>query len=125
MSVDEMSASSKYPFYVELEHYDDLILGQHIYMELETEEDSSGICISSGFLCYEGDGSVYVWAEKGKKLEKRHVTLGEYNFTQDTVEVVDGLTMNDYIAFPDAQLCREGAPTTRDQVVQETEGEVA
>lgn len=126
MSVDEMSSSSKYPFYVELDNYDDLILGQHIYMELETEEEeSSGIRISSTFFCYEEDGSVYVWAETRKKLEKRTVTLGEYNPMQDTYAVVDGLTEADYIAFPDSLLCREGAPTTRDQVVREMEGEVA
>ena len=126
MSSDEMSSSSKYPFYVELESYDGLILGQHIYMELQTdEEQTAGIRISGAFFCYEEDGSVYVWAEKRGKLEKRPVTLGEYNPMQDTWEVTEGLTEEDYIAFPDPQLCQEGVPTTRDQVVQETEGEVA
>ncbi len=126
MSSDEMSSSSKYPFYVELESYDGLILGQHIYMELQSEEEqTAGIRISGAFFCYEEDGSVYVWAEKRGKLEKRPVTLGEYNPMQDTWEVTEGLTEEDYIAFPDPQLCQEGVPTTRDQVVQETEGEVA
>ena len=126
MSSDEMSSSSKYPFYVELESYDGLILGQHIYMELQTEEEqTAGIRISGAFFCYEEDGSAYVWAEKRGKLEKRPVTLGEYNPMQDTWEVTEGLTEEDYIAFPDPQLCQEGVPTTRDQVVQETEGEVA
>lgn len=126
MSSDEMSSSSKYPFYVELESYDGLILGQHIYMELQTEEgQTAGIRISGAFFCYEEDGSAYVWAEKRGKLEKRPVTLGEYNPMQDTWEVTEGLTEEDYIAFPDPQLCQEGVPTTRDQVVQETEGEVA
>lgn len=124
MSSDEMSSSSKYPFYVELDSYEGLILGQHIYMELEAEEEeTAGVRISSAFFCYEEDGSAYVWAEKRGKLEKRAVTLGEYNPMQDTYEVTAGLTEEDYIAFPDAQLCREGVPTTRDQVVQETEGE--
>ena len=44
---------------------------------------------------------------------------------KDTVAVLEGLTAEDYIAFPDPELCREGAATTRDQAVQETEGEVA
>ena len=126
MSSDEMSSSSKYPFYVELDDYRGLILGQHIYMELETEEtETAGVRISSAFFCYEEDGSVYVWAEKRGKLEKRTVTLGEYNPMQDTYEVTAGLTEEDYIAFPDAELCREGVSTTRDQVIQETEGEGA
>lgn len=126
ISSDEMSSSSKYPFYVELDSTEGLILGQHVYMELETEEEeASAISISSAFFCYEEDGSVYVWAEKRGKLEKRAVTLGEYNPMQDTYQVTEGLTEEDYIAFPDEQLCQEGAPTTHDQVVQETEGEVA
>ena len=96
------------------------------YLELAEEESGvSGIPVSMAFVCYEEDGSAYVWAEKRGKLEKRPVTLGEYNPMQDTWEVTEGLTEEDYIAFPDPQLCQEGVPTTRDQVVQETEGEVA
>ena len=125
-SSDEMTSSSKYPFYVELDGTDGLILGQHVYLELEAEEgETSGPSISSAFFCFEEDGSTYVWAEKRGKLEKRAVTLGEYDPMQDTYEVTDGLTAEDYIAFPDAQLCQEGAATTRDQTVQETEGGMA
>ena len=92
-NVDEMSASSKYPFYVELENTEGLILGQHIYMELETEEDTAAsVSISSAFFAYEEDGSTYVWAEKRGKLEKRPVTLGDYNPMQDTYQVLEGLT---------------------------------
>ena len=121
-SSDEMTASSKYPFYVELDSTDGLILGQHVYMELEQEEgETPGIGISSAFLCYDDDGTAYVWAEKGSRLEKRTVTLGEYNAMADIQKITDGLTREDYIAFPDAELCREGAPTTHDQAVQETE----
>lgn len=124
MATDEMSSSSKYPFYVELDNYEGLILGQHIYMELDAgEEETAALRLSSAFFCYEEDGTIYVWAEKRGKLEKRIVTLGEYNPMQDTFEVLDGLTEEDYIAFPDGALCAEGVPTTRDQVVQETEGE--
>ena len=122
-SVDEMSASSKYPFYVELDSTEGLILGQHIYMELQQEEDEiAGLQISSAFIAYEEDGRAYVWAEKRGRLEKRTVALGEYNPMQDTFVITEGLTEEDYIAFPDPQLCQEGAPTTRDEIVPETEG---
>ena len=117
-SVDEMTSSSKYPFYVDLESTDGLILGQHLYLEIFTEEgQTSGPSISSGFICYDDDGTTFVWAEKNGKLEKREVTLGEYNPMTDTQEVVEGLALEDYIAFPDAALCREGAPTTREEPV--------
>lgn len=122
-SVDEMSASSKYPFYVELDSTEGLILGQHIYMELQQEEaETAGLQISSAFIAYEEDGRAYVWAEKRGRLEKRTVALGEYNPMQDTFVITEGLTEEDYIAFPDPQLCQEGAPTTRDEIVPETEG---
>ena len=117
-SVDEMTSSSKYPFYVDLESTEGLILGQHLYLEIFTEEgQTSGPSISSGFICYDDDGTTFVWAEKNGKLEKREVTLGEYNPMTDTQEVVEGLSLEDYIAFPDAALCREGAPTTREEPV--------
>lgn len=117
-SVDEMTSSSKYPFYVDLESTDGLILGQHLYLEIFTEEgQTSGPSISSGFVCYDDDGTTFVWAEKNGKLEKREVTLGEYNPMTDAQEVVEGLSLEDYIAFPDAALCREGAPTTREEPV--------
>ena len=126
MAADEMSSSSKYPFYVEPDSTEGLILGQHIYMEAETEQTQTpALRISSAFFGYEEDGSVFVWAEKRGRLEKRTVTLGEYNAMQDTYEVLEGLTEEDHIAFPDEQLCREGASTTRDRVIRETEGEVA
>ena len=126
MSSDEMTSASKYPFYVELDSTEGLILGQHVYLELETEEGAvTGIPISMSFLCYDDAGNPYVWAEKGKKLEKRAVTLGQMNDMAGTVEILSGLTERDFIAFPDAELCVEGAPTTHDQVVQETPEEVA
>ena len=121
MSTDSMSASSKYPFYVELDSTDGLILGQHVYLEMLTEGDgtSSGLPLSSAFICFEDDGSAYVWAEKKGKLEKRSITLGEHDEATDTYDVLDGLTLDDYIAFPDEQLCHNGAPTTHEMTVSE------
>ena len=122
---DEMTTASKYPFYVELDSTEGLILGQHVYLMLEVEEtEPAGIAVSSAFICYEEDGSAYVWAENKGKLEKRTVTLGEYNMMNDTMEILEGLTESDYIAFPDPELCVVGAPTTHEQVEEEPEGEV-
>ena len=124
---DSMTSSSKYPFYVELDSSEGLLLGQHVYLELDAgeEEETSGVSVSSAFICYEEDGSTYVWAEKNGKLEKRTVVTGEYNFMLDTIEILEGLTEEDYIAFPDAELCVEGAPTTREEPAQNEEGGVA
>lgn len=115
MSSDEMTTASKYPFYVEIENTDGLILGQHVYMEVKQEEGQPvGIGISSAFIAYDDNGAPFVWVDKGGRLEKRSVTLGEYNAMADIQDVTDGISMEDYLAFPDAELCQEGAPTTKE-----------
>ena len=120
MSTDEMSASSKYPFYVELDDTTGLILGQHVYLQLPNQEEvQPGISISSAFIAYEDSGDTFVWADKGGKLEKRTVTLGEYNMMNDTYEILSGITEEDFIAFPDPELCVEGAPTTKVEPARE------
>ena len=117
-----MTASSKYPFYVDIDNTEGLMLGQHLYIRLEIEEGQPvGIPIASAFLCYAEDGSAFVWAEQRGKLEKRPVELGKYNSMTDVQEILSGISREDYLAFPDAS-CVEGVPTTRDQpAVVETE----
>jgi len=118
MEADEMTSSSKYPFYVELEDTEGLILGQHVYLEVDTGEEAAGLKLSSAFVCFDEDGSAYVWAEKRGKLEKRGVTVGEYDFMNDTYPILEGLTEEDFIAFPDEELCHEGAPTTHTEAAE-------
>ena len=50
MSSDEMTSASKYPFYVELDSTEGLMLGQHLYIELDTGKDTPGVGIIGGFL---------------------------------------------------------------------------
>ena len=128
MSSDEMTAASKYPFYVDLDSTEGLMLGQHLYIRLETEEGQpAGIPIGSAFLCYAEDGSAFVWAEHKGKLEKRPVTLGVYNAMTDAQEILSGISLEDYLAFPD-ETCQEGVSTTREQPavpeIQEEDGVV-
>ena len=114
VAADEMSSSSKYPFYLELDSTDGLLLGQHVYLQLENQtEETGGLSISSAFIAYDEDGSTYVWADKNGKLEKRTVELGEYDMMNDGFEILSGITEEDFIAFPDYELCQEGAPTTK------------
>ena len=123
--MDPMSSASKYPFYVELDSSEGLLLGQHVYLELDNgEEEAAGLSISAAFVCYDDNGNTYVWAEKNGKLEVRPVVVGEYNYMMDTMEILDGLTEEDYIAFPDPELCAEGVSTTRNEPVIQEEGEV-
>ena len=113
---DEMSASSRYPFYVELDSMEGLILGQHLYLSMAGEEPVSleGVTLSGAFVCYDEDGSCFVWADDGQgKLEKRGVELGNYDPMADAYEILSGLSDSDYVAFPDEEVCLQGAPTIR------------
>jgi len=99
----EMSNSSKYPFYVELENAEGLLLGQHVYIEPDygTDDGEPQLALSSSFFFDVNGSSASVWAEgKNGKLEKRSVTLGEYDEMNDTYVVTSGLTAEDYIAYP-------------------------
>lgn len=106
---DEMTSSSKYPFYVTLSDQNDLLLGQHVYIEPDPgDAASSGLMLPAWYIV---DDS-YVWAADSRgKLEKRGVELGVYDEQMEQYEILSGLDYTDYIAFPDDTLS-EGAPVT-------------
>lgn len=122
---DSSETSSSYPFYVELESAEDLMLGQHVYIEMDygQSEEKEGLWLGSYYIVQDGEDA-YVWAANEKdKLEKRKVTLGEYDEELMEYEILDGLTTEDYIAFPEEGL-KEGADTEKniDQVIQSQDG---
>ena len=99
-----------------------MLLGQHLYMTVMAAQEPAtfeGTAIGSAFVCYDEDGTAYVWADNGQgKLEKRTVELGMYDPMTDTQEILDGLTDSDFVAFP-SELCQEGAPTSKVQPTRE------
>ena len=100
----ESGASSRYPFYVELESDEGLLMGQHVYIEPATGNEESGIVLDAGFF-RDVEGEAWVWAEgNGGKLEKRPVTLGAYDEMRDAYPVLSGLSAEDAIAFPEETL---------------------
>lgn len=107
----DMLASSKYPFYVALDSYDGLMLGQHVYIEKGVRKDSDSITLSSGYVLFDEESGSYVWADNNGKLEKRAVTIGTYNPDDDSYTVISGLTLEDYIAWPESDY-EEGMKTT-------------
>lgn len=101
---DEMSSASSYAFYVTLDSTEGLMLGQHLYLEPDfgqTEEvEKEGLWLYSYYIVQD-DGDPYVWAANSRnRLEKRKVTLGEYDENMDEYEILSGLEAEDYIAFP-------------------------
>lgn len=98
-------SSSKYSFYVTLDSSDGLLIGQHVYLRPgEPQTSDNAIHLSAGYLVLEED-SASVWAASGRdRLEKRSVTLGSYDEENDTYVIAAGLSLQDYIAFPDESL---------------------
>ena len=98
----EETGSSSYPFYVDLESSEGLMLGQHVYIELDRGGGSrDGIWLDEAYIL-DVDSDPYVLAEDSRgKLKKRSVTLGDYDEELMQYEITDGLTKKDRIAMPD------------------------
>lgn len=102
-SGDSQTNSSSYPFYVQLESSEGLMLGQHVYIEPDEGQNDKkeGLWLSDFFIADADTAEPYVWvADEKKRLEKRSVTLGKYDDALLEYEIVDGLTEDDCIAFP-------------------------
>lgn len=117
-SGDSSNSSSSYPFYVELESSQGLMLGQHVYIEPDygqsESKDREGVWLDSYMIDRTGD-TPFVWADNGKgRLEKRTVTLGEYDEELDQYQISSGLTKEDAITFPEEGL-KEGMETAISQ----------
>ena len=87
------------------------MLGQHVYMEADMGQNESrdGLWLEEYYIMQE-DGQAYVWRASEKNLiEKCEVTLGEYDEDQMKYEILDGLTPEDYIAYP-METVQEGNP---------------
>lgn len=102
-SGDSQTNSSSYPFYVQLESSEGLMLGQHVYIEPDEGQNDKkeGLWLSDFFIADADTAEPYVWvADEKNRLEKRSVTLGKYDDALLEYEIVDGLTEDDCIAFP-------------------------
>ena len=94
-------SSTKYPFYIELESAEGLLLGQHVYIEMDNgqETERQGVWLYSEYITQEED-KAYVWiADENMKLKKQTVELGEYDEDLDEYEILSGLSETDYIAW--------------------------
>lgn len=112
-SGDDTTSSSTYPFYVTLDSSEGLMLGQHVYIEMDEgqEEQKTGIWLGEYYIVDADTDSPYVWAVDSRgKLEKRSVILGQYDENLSEYEIADGLTEDDSIAFPSDSLV-EGMST--------------
>ena len=102
--------ASYYPFTVFIDGSADLQEGAYVSVVYSTATNEQCIYLENPFLRTEqGRSYVYVRGSDGK-LEKRYVTTGKSLWSSYT-EVLDGLTAEDYIAFPYGKTIAEGADT--------------
>ena len=105
--------TTKYPFYVNLYESDGLMMGQHVTIEPDfgQTEQREGIWLPADFIV-DAEKDPYVFAETDDNtLEKRSVTLGEFDEELHEYQIVSGLGEEDYIAFPEADM-KEGSATS-------------
>lgn len=99
---------SYYPFTVFVNEDAALQDGEYVSIQYSPAASSSGIYLEIPFVLTENSKSyVFVKTEDGK-LEKREITTGKVLWSS-SVEIIDGLTMDDYIAFPYGKDVKDGA----------------
>ncbi len=110
------TTTTSYPFYVELDDSEGLLLGQHVYIEVAGNGGKAGLWVPESYLMdiqedpetLDTTASIWVANEKNK-LEKRELILGSHDEETGTYEVKEGLGLTDYVADPSTQNCTEGA----------------
>ena len=102
---------SYYPFLVRIDGEANLREYETLELKLETEhEQTDAFYLEQPFILQE-NGRSYVFLENEEgKLEKREVTTG-INLWGSSTQILDGLTLEDNIAFPYGKNAREGAKT--------------
>lgn len=102
--------ASYYPFTVFVDGSADLQEGQYVSIVYSAGSAQNGIYLENPFLRTEqGRSYVYVRGDDGL-LEKRYVTTGKSLWGSYT-EILEGLTPDDFLAFPYGKDVKEGMPT--------------
>lgn len=120
---DSSESASKYPFYVSLDSNKGLMLGQHVYIEVDNGQSTKkkGIWLDASFIVSDDNGNSYVWVSEKGKLKKRKVELGKTDEETYTTKIKSGLNVDDYIAWADDSYS-EGMKTTTEYQT-ETDGD--
>lgn len=118
-----VAGASKYSFYVTLNSYDGLMIGQHVYIQPGEAPANDALWLYADYIIQEGD-KAYVWiADSKNNLHKQEVTLARHNEENNTYEITDGLTLEDYIAYPSDAL-QEGQKATLSDGTESDESDI-
>lgn len=99
--------ASYYPFMVYVDESADLQEGRYVSVMYSTAEAQNGLYLENFMIRTElGRSYIYVLGADGR-LEKRFVTTGKSLWGSYT-EILDGLSEEDYLAFPYGKAVRDG-----------------
>ena len=102
--------ASYYPFQVFVSESADLQSGSYVSITFSAGSTEHGVYLENPFIRTEG-GRSYVWVRgEDGLLEKRYITTGKSLWGSYT-EILDGITEEDYIAFPYGKNLKPGAET--------------
>ena len=107
--------ASYYPFTVFIDGSVDLQEGTYVSVMYSSASAEQGVYLENPFLRTEqGKSYVFVMGADGK-LEKRYVTTGKALWGS-YMEILDGLTSEDLIAFPYGKNVKEGVPAQESDI---------
>lgn len=111
-SIYSGETTTKYPVYISIDDTSGLLIGQHVTVEMNSgDEIKQGMWLEEGYII-DADSSPYVWKDNGNGIiEKCSIELGEYDETLGKYEIKSGITLDDFIAYPEDRIT-EGMETT-------------
>ncbi len=115
---------SNYPFLAYIEESEGLNVNEMVSLNIQqdAEEVMGTIYLEKAYIRSE-NGQSYVWiTDSDKRLKKQYIRTGRTLYGS-TVEVKEGLSDEDYIAFPYGKNVKEGARTVSEDDEDESSGE--
>ncbi len=107
-------SQSFYPMTISVMDAENLFVGMYMEISLQGNmEQEESLYISSAFVKYE-NGGYYVYKDIEGTLTKCQVAVGTVSYGD--LEIVGGLSYDDYIAFPYSADCVEGVRTKHESV---------
>ena len=106
------SNSSFYPYTVKVNEDENLREGEYVSLRINNEGQTSNnsFYLVGAFIVSEKNGKYYVYTvDENNKLEKREVSVGKN--MQGMLEIKNGITRDDKLAFPYGKGLKEGANT--------------
>lgn len=112
--------SSMYEFTAFIEDSEGFNVGENVSMIKNSEISEDSIIIMRNYVVTDPDGA-YVFKDENGVLKKQPVEIRGLG-SSEAIEIISGLTNDDYIAFPYLENCREGLLTTTENNVNILEG---